>query len=835
MKSRLLKGLLCSVLAAAFLLSAVGCGGGAAEYLPSDTAFSDTWNAADYKSYGDTNGELLVASPIASSFAYSSVCVMSKETKLERGIYSFEVQASVPNTEIADQQINYVGYGIGMLRVLRETDSGDTETLGYRELYLSEFQQNGVLQPFERCFTITEKSTVHFEIYFHNLSAITFGVCQVRGIAAEDCLVDDTEGWLVGEESVPAYDAEGTIYYFDALSMAEPMSNSKNAYDALLALFALQGLVNRAGVHLFIRYNSADAFMENHDDAWFVALQEDGKFGDRKTVKIERWFTLFELFEDFYSGIVLWDSAVPATENVACTVAGVENLLPVRYDDSEGSVYNVLKAHLGSKFVVGRDLTGKFESGNAGGAIWDCAEESTGSAKCDAYLWAKEKYLDTGRVSETIMANHLDAYSWDPSGETISYFNLQQVFLANKDYYIANKAFFWDLNVWDNTLPNDDPEQPLGADYKTLVKILEAQNKLADGQLVTVGGFVPWYIKYTNQSYGGGSLPGTVDTEWRTAQLLGTYYMVKDADAYGWTSLANASVYSQLETSIGISQPNRPSETEIQNRMSQYINEDGSVKPGNYIFLYMGDYDAAAWMITAMMNLMNDPNLGSYPMTFPVNFGPSGRIPFIYEYMYEKAAENGKGNVYFAGDHNGYGYIDLEYLTSEGRDSELKGSLDSFMKLTKKYWDAYDLDLQSFLIKTTSQIYPSEGNSYPYSDAVLKAVSEVATGGVTVNSNMPMNGFNVKVGDKSVPWSRAIDLPAGKSTAEDLTFMSETFGQASSAVFTQLRMISKTPSYVRSLLDKSIAQGADITVLDQYTYFALNAYYNEHFGLVKEI
>ena len=53
---------------------------------------------------------------------------------------------------------------------------------------------------------------------------------------------------------------------------------------------------------------------------------------------------LVDRFRDDVKGVVLWDPAVPATSNVASTVAGVENLLPICRDEASDSLYTRLVA-----------------------------------------------------------------------------------------------------------------------------------------------------------------------------------------------------------------------------------------------------------------------------------------------------------------------------------------------------------------------------------------------------------------------------------------------------------------------------------------------------------
>jgi hypothetical protein len=59
---------------------------------------------------------------------------------------------------------------------------------------------------------------------------------------------------------------------------------------------------------------------------------------------------------------------------------------------------------------------------------------------------------------------------------------------VNHDYFISQRAFFWDLSVWDDEAPNDDPSQPLGTDLNTLMKILAAYYTNNPSAVITVSG-----------------------------------------------------------------------------------------------------------------------------------------------------------------------------------------------------------------------------------------------------------------------------------------------------------------------------------------------------------
>jgi hypothetical protein len=53
---------------------------------------------------------------------------------------------------------------------------------------------------------------------------------------------------------------------------------------------------------------------------------------------------------------------------------------------------------------------------------------------------------------------------------------IEHALTTNQDYFVANKAFFFDLSIWADEAPIDDPGQPLGADRATLLAILKSAN-----------------------------------------------------------------------------------------------------------------------------------------------------------------------------------------------------------------------------------------------------------------------------------------------------------------------------------------------------------------------
>lgn len=214
---------------------------------------------------------------------------------------------------------------------------------------------------------------------------------------------------------------EKILYTFDLEDYLREIPTSKIRYDYMKLATALQGLANRTEPQLWLFAPQGDEAINagwNMDTYWLTELRQDDGFLSGYTIQsVADFWQLFTIFEDCYNGIVLWDESVPATANVASTIAGVENLLPVRYATGEKDVYTLMQQHGFSKTDVKKTLVGKF-TGN--GTIPDSQTVSTGSAKDDAYIWAKENYLDKGLTNAELMTYALDGGTWALEDDTVT-------------------------------------------------------------------------------------------------------------------------------------------------------------------------------------------------------------------------------------------------------------------------------------------------------------------------------------------------------------------------------------------------------------------------------
>lgn len=215
---------------------------------------------------------------------------------------------------------------------------------------------------------------------------------------------------------------EQNLLVFDLERFINSLSSERAKYDYLKVAATLQGLANREQPILYYKYES-NGFNINGtkmDDYWLSELKKNGKYFEN--YNISTCNTFYDVINSVKSiaeinGVVIWDDKVPATSNVASTIAGVENLIPIRYDTSGDSAYTDLVINRNIFGSVKRNLVNVFENidylPDQNLAKTNTGIASTGSAKNDAYLWAKKYYIDTGKTSKEVMAYSRDSWISD--------------------------------------------------------------------------------------------------------------------------------------------------------------------------------------------------------------------------------------------------------------------------------------------------------------------------------------------------------------------------------------------------------------------------------------
>jgi len=592
--------------------------------------------------------------------------------------------------------------------------------------------------------------------------------------------------------------------YLHQLDIANNQAQREELWDTVHLVAALQGLANRDEARLYLR------FIMPWDDYWWGKLTAPGEWLDGRPVEhLATLDELLEAFADVYRGVVLYDPQVPSTSNVASTIAGVENLLPVRYDPAEGTLYTRLVAS-GRLPVVRRLLN---EDGTplftGQGTLPGSATRSTGTAKCDPYLWAKERYLDTGLCNPTKLAYYIDQF-WLRQGG--SYANHS---LSNHDFFIARRAFFFDLHPWDDEAPNDDPTQPLGTDYRTLCALLRSAYEQRHGEaMIHVGGFVPWGWKYCNWN-GIASKHEGVPSEWRYAEVLSCYNAFMDADALGNCAMANASFFQHFPLRDRYPQNPRPTEEGL--RGKGMLTDQGLVVPGRYIMFYVGDYDSAAWLYAEFPPCWDDPSRGSVPLGWAINPNLEERMAPALHY----ARTTQTPNDYFQTGDSGAGYLNPGGLQEPRAHSGLPSGLDAWVRHCQPFFRRYDLGVVGFII---------DGFSPGLNEAGLDAYAQIAPEGIVAQKIEPLGVHG------EMPYIRmCADLsgsPQDAAAAVEAQFSDGPHG------FLVFRTILTRPGWHRELWDLLRQQHADdnVQVVDPYTFFYLAKRYvqrrEEHPGPV---
>ncbi|WP_231943869.1 GxGYxYP domain-containing protein [Aeoliella mucimassa] len=560
---------------------------------------------------------------------------------------------------------------------------------------------------------------------------------------------------------------------------------------------SVQGIVNRNRSTLFVR------FSPNPDDFWWNHLRSEGEWLHNRPVKqIGSITELLKVFQSQLKGTVVYDPRVPATSNVASTIAGVESRVCLRYDPSPDSLYSQV-SHSKLSFTANEYRL----MNDDGSVMFDATASPTSdaespdvakrvaSAKCNAYLWAKERYLDTGMVSKSELAYYIDLY-WLRCAGNSSVLNST---VMNHDYFIANQSFFTDLHVWEDEAPVDDPDQPVGTDTETLTQLLAAMKQQADGNMYYMGGFIPWAYKYTN--YGpAGSHHEPVATEWKLVKMLSANNAILDADALGFSGMANASFYQHHPQPEQYPLQNKPTLERLQ--AEGLVDADGKVKPATYVAFYMGDYDSAAWFHHHVPLLWSDEAHGKIPCGWAINPSLDRRAPHAMYYARTHAA----ASDYFMSGDCGAGYINPGEFANTNHADE---SWQAWIDLNKRAFHKYDLSLTGFVI---------DGLAPRMDAAGLGKYAEFSPDGIGTQGVYDSALTEQALREHQLPVvPMATDLygepaEAGKRLAELPS------GQAPHFLF--VRTILKTPSWHQQTAEQA-QQHRDIKFVDPYTLFLL--------------
>ena len=572
------------------------------------------------------------------------------------------------------------------------------------------------------------------------------------------------------------------IIYFLDLNYASSLSVDER-YDVRHVAACLQGLANRDAPRAFLSFQSVD-------NLWPARLRESGGlcegWGLTYLQDLEEFISLFS---SFASGVVLYDpdpdTGVISSSLVATTAAGVEDAIAVRKDTSAGSMYNYLvNDPRGPQLPVILDLTEKF---TGEGSIWQTSTPSTGSAKCDAYIWAKEKYIDTGKCDPTTLMYTLDLWGLKEGA------NLQAQ-LSNLDYAVQKKGFCFELSPWGDEVPNDDPAQSLGVDLATFKEILDACNlQTGMAQMIKVCGFINWNYKYTSWGTVGGSHE-PVATEWEFVRILSAYNCYLEADAPGDNFLSNSSFNSALAPAVSSRRyVQNPAPTIVDLKAKGYIDENGDVPAGNYILITMGDYDQASWVLNWLASdRYDDPARGQVECSWAIDPNAIDRVAMAMDYMYRHKTDKD----YFMAWDSGAGYVHPTQFYGTRSPSGYPDARSVWQDHCRKYYRMLDYSITGWLLNS--------GSGGTLSTTEVDTYQTFSGDGI---------GFNKDVGTR--PQLRNNTPYQGRN-------LNATISSSSGVNFGWEREILWTPSQLKQKVDSS---ASNQHFLNAYEYYYLMRYY----------
>lgn len=586
---------------------------------------------------------------------------------------------------------------------------------------------------------------------------------------------------------VAMYDLKHTLHY-DLTDSIQVL----NLWDEIHTIATLQGVLNRDVPQLFVNY-----IVESEheiDTYWWNKYRQKGEWlHGRDTIFYSEIAELIETYRNKIDGAVVYDPFVASTSNVASAVAGIENLIAVRYDTRQGSLYSQLISG-GVKipvkiWLINPDGSRLF---TGSGTIPDTNRSSTGSLKNDPYIWFIEKYMKTGRCNGEFGAYYIDQKWRDNPRATVSNHHT----LTNHDFFISKKAFFFDVSPWGDEPATDDPTQPVGTDLVTLKEFLQEVYRLNKGQkFCYIGGFPAWAFKYTKHA---GGAHDDVPTEWEFSRIISMYNAFKDADAIGYGALANASFWQHFP--LEASYPQKwISHNDLKKR--GYLTADGKVdfKGREFMIFYVGDYDASAWITQRTPTIWDNPDRGKLPLMWCISPVLQERAPMVM-HNFRKTAT---ANDYFAAADNGAGYL-MPGMLQEPRESGLPSGLNAWARHCKKYYDKWGLTVTGFIIDGHAPGLSSEGLDC-YASFSPNGIVPQKTALTLLHGNMPVLRSDEDIQQNPPEAAQRI---AQRVDARPIPFH-------------WFRNILKTPTWYVETMNELHKINPNIELLDAPTFFEL--------------
>ncbi|MBQ9481332.1 MAG: hypothetical protein IJU84_04140, partial [Clostridia bacterium] len=335
---------------------------------------------------------------------------------------------------------------------------------------------------------------------------------------------------------------------------------------------------------------------------------------------------------------------------------------------------------------------------------------------------------------------------------------------------------------------------------------------------IEIGGFVCWFFpKYTDAWAMFPEFPQAVPAEWHWSEVFGYYNAVTHADAFGGTvgpgPFANASVYTQIPQLAEYKQTGN-SEKWFNAGTKSLENVELDLQNYNYVCIYMGDFDSAAWANSLMVTeFFNDAHRGDMPLCWPVVTNLVNRAPHVINRMYNTATPQD----YFTAGDNGFGYNNVysyidpaRPLRSDGK--ALNGTLQTYYERTKYEFDKFGISFHSFCLSTVGS-----------NAEVENMFAKLCPGGIL--SNYRRNGQNPGLIDvNGTPDNLDDDVGfmemKGLGNNTEYYFKQYLGNNPQKPAFTAFRAVAVSPTEIYNGAT-ALMNSYRVRIVDPYTFMAL--------------
>ena len=546
--------------------------------------------------------------------------------------------------------------------------------------------------------------------------------------------------------------------------------NGDDRYEISVMAATLQGIYNLTAEKKLYLMDSTVAASSNvldimtEDDRWLSST-------DRISLgsNIPR---LLEVAKDAIKTVVIWDTDLPCTVNIATTIAGVESGIVMTQ-----AQYDTYKTHLAADVNV-ISLVGRFNG------------SETGSAKNDAYRWAIREYLATGKCSTEYIFSLEDAFGR----------NMRNTYA--RDLAVQKKGFVFDLSPWSDEAPKDDPTQKLGTDLATYTLMLQTLQQIrGTTKLTEIVGFFSMqkYAKSGNDDTWESKYTGT-HVEWEYAYLFTPYQCYWNPSA---EYAMNMSLHSTYEVETPLEQ-NRPAEDIRLNDSEDMI----------YLMIVMGDYDSVGSFYAKMVANWNNRFRGQIPLAWSFNPNIIDHYPDIVEYFYSTATEND----YFVSNVGGAGW----YNPSRVEDTEEQWEM--WLEHHLKYFEMTDMSVS-----------PDMWDYDAFSPMAEKYITQYATTGAGTLIANPL-GHSTTGAKPTTPHvaenGSVIDEISNRFDGNDSAVCAREWkididkrddSREGHATFMSCRCVWSTPEYLIQCIAElqKLYPDKEVKVVDPYTYYRL--------------